>query len=320
MAKIFKNHVVNVFSIILLCASSTVSSDALFGDDNDKDMIWQSGLNFYFKYVPQDETDYGVNDHPINLVEKEISTALEALKIEEKSLLTADEIRTVFTIQQLKLLGVNLAKGLRNAKPEQDIIFVMQKASRKLGFLNDRSYLAGRAFFKDGKLNLIIGDYELPANDAFESVYDPSGKRNIPYAFSFGYRSNSAAKFRKDVIKNDGVINMIAGGELRQDWFIIDIKVAAAAVLAEQNNAGRSSGSVDTEAMRQESERLARERRQLRLEMARMRKEMQESGGTVKSEELTIEERLARLDELHAQKLISDDEYEQKRKEILDDI
>lgn len=52
--------------------------------------------------------------------------------------------------------------------------------------------------------------------------------------------------------------------------------------------------------------------------MAKMRKEMQEA--TNNKEQLTVEERLAKLDELHDKQLISDDEYEQKRKEILDDI
>jgi len=51
--------------------------------------------------------------------------------------------------------------------------------------------------------------------------------------------------------------------------------------------------------------------------MARLRKEMTESGTTGVA---SIEERLAALDELREKNLISDAEYDRKRKEILDDI
>jgi len=99
---------------------------------------------------------------------------------------------------------------------------------------------------------------------------------------------------------------------------VIDVKVAAEAVIADKNNKNKSNEAVNTEAFQQEAERLARERRQLRLEMAKMRKEMQE--GANNKEQLTIEERLANLDELREKELINENEYEQKRKEILDDI
>ena len=101
---------------------------------------------------------------------------------------------------------------------------------------------------------------------------------------------------------------------------MIDVKVAADAYMANKNT-GNKSETVNTEAMRQETEQLARERRQLRLEMAKMRKEMQEgtNGGTSK-EQLTVKERLAQLEELREKKLITEDEYAKKRKEILDDI
>lgn len=318
MIKLFINQINTILFTSLLFLSCPASADALFGKDNDKDVIWKSGLNLYFKYMEQDESRFGKNDHPVDLDAKVISTALESLKILDEKLFSSDAVVIqIFPPHQLKLLGENLSKGLKNAKPEQDIIFVMERGSRQLLLLTEKELVAGRAFYKEGKLNIIIGDYNLVRNKAFESVYDPSGQGNIPYTLNHGYRSESATGFDEKIINVAGVENKIADKKLRLNWFVIDVKAAADAVIAEKNAKGKSSQGVNDEAIRQEADRLARERRQLRLEMAKMRKEMQE--GTNK-EQLTIEERLARLEELREQKLVTEAEYEQKRKEILDDI
>ena len=310
MIKLYKNQIITLFFIFLQILSHPVSAD-----DN---VIWKSGVNLYFKYVEQDDSSFGKNDHPIDLDPKEVATALDSLTYQDKTFFSSEVITPVFTTQQTKLLGINLSNGLRKAKPDQDIIFVLEKSYKKLGILTERALLGGRAFYKNGRLNIIIGSYDVVRNEAFESAYDPSGKGNVPYTLINGSRKQSTSEsFNENLLKVDGVENKIADNQLRKDWFVIDVKAAADAMLANRNKSNGSQGTVDNEAFRQEAERLARERRQLRLEMAKMRKEMQE--GT-NHEQLTVEERLARLDELLKKKLITEAEYEQKRKEILDDI
>lgn len=313
MRKLKKNQSIILF-VSLLFLSFLVEAEGLFSNE---DVIWSSGP-LYFKYTEQDETTYGSNDHPVELDPVEISTALSSLNILDEKFFSSEEVlRPVFTSSQLKLLGLNLSRGLKNAKPEQDIIFVMEKSYKHLLVLDESALVAGRAFFKDGKLNIIIGDYNLVRNKAFESVYDPSGKNRVPYTFNYGFRLSAASSFKENTIKVAGVENKVVKNELRQNWFVIDVKAAASAVNANKNNRNKPGESVNTEAFQQETERLARERRQLRLEMAKMRKEMQDGNN---KEQLTIEERLAKLDELREKKLITEDEYQVKRKEILDDI
>ena len=312
MIKIYKNQIIIKFFISCLFLSVSVSA---FGKEND--VIWQSGLNLYFKYAEQDDSSFGKNDHPVDLSASDISTALQSLTYKDKTFFSSEVIKPVFSTQQVKMLGINLSKGLKNAKPDQDIIFVMEKSYKKLAVLTERALVAGRVFYKNGKLNIIIGSYNVVRNEAFESAYDPSGKGNVPYILNHGYRDKAVSEgFNENIIQVDGVENNIANNQLRKDWFVIDVKAAANAVLANRNKRN-NPGTIDNEAFKQETERLARERRQLRLEMAKMRKEMKE--GT-NQEQLTVEERLARLDELRKKKLITEAEYEQKRKEILDDI
>ena len=74
-------------------------------------------------------------------------------------------------------------------------------------------------------------------------------------------------------------------------------------------------------ALENEAARVAQERRELRMEMARMRKEMREmSAEEAGSEGQSIQERMATLDNLLAEGLISREEYEQKRQDILNEI
>ena len=311
MNKLYKYQLITALFACLYCFSVNLSAA-------DK-VIWKSGLNLYFKYVDQDTAELGKNDHPVDLEQDDITTALGSLIYLEKKLLSENEERMpVFTRSQTQLLGEQLSKGLRNAAPDQDIIFVIGGSSRKLLILTEHSFVAGRVFYKDGKLNIILGDYDRARNEAFEAVYDPSGKGNIPYTFNYGYRTRSNSGFGEKIVSTAGVNNKIIGNTTRQNWFEIDIKVAAAAAIAEKNRKERFGDGGGNEALQREAEKLARERREMRLEMARIRQEMNENQNS--NNALSVEERLVKLNELKEKGLITEDEYNAKREEILGDI
>ena len=157
---------------------------------------------------------------------------------------------------------------------------------------------------------MLFRSYALPRNDAFEKLYDPSGKGAVPYVFNFGSRTSASSEMKDYVVRLEGVENKVIANNVRKDWFVIDVNVAAATAM-NQGAKGKKSQerSVDSEAIRLEAEALARERRQMRLEMAKMRKEMQE-GTNNTQDQLTVEERLEQLAELRDKKLITEEEYE----------
>ena len=72
-------------------------------------------------------------------------------------------------------------------------------------------------------------------------------------------------------------------------------------------------------ALKLEAAKLAKQRREMRAEMARLRKDMSKQNNA-SSTTRSIEERITTLDELLAKELISKEEYAVKRKEILNDI
>jgi len=320
MMKLFKDQINTLFSLLFLssvviCLLSFTSP--VFAEDEI--VYWKSGLYSFFKYEKQDSNKFGQNDHPVELDEKEISTALTALEFTEKKLLTGETIKSVFNISQLNLLGKQLAKGLKNAKPGQDIIFVLVGNSPKLLLLNQSYFIAGRAFFKDGKLNMIIGDYWLLRNNELERTFDPGDNRAVSYDLNFGSRSKQSNKFKGTMITVPGFENKKTAKKFRYDWFILDVELAAKAYLAERE-AIMNPRSRDDKQLQIEAAKLSRERREMRAEMARMRKEMKEINSGTGTSSKTPEERIATLDQLLTKELITQEEYDIRREEILNDI
>ncbi len=270
MKKLFKTQIFTLFFTLFFYSMTF----ALSFFEYDEDVIWKSGLNRYFKYVKQDRSTAGKNDHPVKLDAIDISTALKALQFGEKSFLRGEEIRYVFSLPQITLLGKQLAKGLKNAKPGQDIIFVMEGGQSKLILMIEKTFIAGRVFYKDGKLNIILGEYDLARNAAFESVYDPSGRGAIPYTFNHGKRSKESKRFDGRLEAAPGIENKKLGKKFRKDWFVIDVEIASKAYLAQLKESKNPSSFKDDKRLQVEAAKLARERRQMRAEMARMRNDM----------------------------------------------
>ena len=285
------------------------SSAFAMGSFTDNDIIWQASANEIIKYIDRDTTSPGKNNHPVALQAKEISTILASLKLheQEKDNLAAEkEFKPVFTDQQANLLGRYLEEGLKEAKPDQDIIFVIEKSVKRLTLLKPgRYFVAGRVFYKDNKLNIIIGDYDRLRNEAYEAVNDPTGTGHTHYSFDYGQRSKPSS-FKKAIISINGIENKQQNNTQRDDWLVIDVNVASKAI-------------EDMTIMRQKEE------------MANKRKELMEVLGsedtihinaTSSTEKVTpsLEQRLTELKHLRNKDLITDEEYAQKRKQILDDL
>ena len=281
------------------------------------EVLWESGLSLYIKITEQDD-DSKPNQQPVTLDAKEITNALNSMQILEKRYTKEEEQKTVFTFQQASLLGQYLASGLQKANPDEDIVFALASTQKNYVVMKETYYMAGRAFYADDRLNIIIGDYDKLQDKFKERVEASHGNTSgIQYFFDNGKRKK-ASDFKQVVITQDGIDNYKDGSKLRRDWFVIDVKQASDAyVAAVEANKKLDPNEVNAELIRQESAKIAKERREMRMEMARMRKEMSENKG---GNTLTVEERLKNLDELKDKGLISGDEYDIKRQEILSDI
>lgn len=299
-----KKYFIALFFIIQICSPAFA-----MGFLTDNEIIWQAGANEFIKFTDQDTSSLGKNDHPVVLQAKEINTILVSIKFHEQEkdkLATEKNSKSVFTEQQANLLGQYLEQGLKDAKPDQDIIFVMEKSVKRFTLLKPALYfIAGRVFYKNNKLNIIIGDYDRLRNEAFEAVNDPTGTGHIHYSFDYGNRSK-ASGFKKAIISINGIENKQLNSARRADWLVIDLNIASVAI-----------------------EHMARMRE--KDEMANRRKELVEvlssedtvhidATSNLESVTPSHEERLTELKHLRNKDLITDEEYEQKRKQILDEL
>lgn len=286
--------IMKIFSskfIILVISFLIFSIHSVFGVSSSKDneFIWKANKNVFFKYAEQDSSIFGLNDHPVELKADELKEALEFLKFpDEDNTASNKQTTSIFTVQQIKLLSEYLAKGLIKAKPNRDIIFALEKNDRGLfGLRTERFFLAGRAFYKDKKLNIIIGDYNRARDEGFEAAYDPTHVGIVSYNFNYGSRTTSSKGFKKAIIKVQGIENKQLNGVLRADWLVMDPNLAS------------NTSSLKTEAQNE---------------------------GTRQSRPLTepipasIEERLTILNNLKAKGLITEEEYTTKRTQILEDL
>ena len=204
-----------------------------------------------------------------------------------------------------------LVAGLRKASPKQDVIFVLEKTEPTLiGLTKDSSFAAGRIFYKDKKLNLILGDYNKARNRGYEAAYDPSNTGIVTYRFDHGSRSKmskGSEKFTKSVYEFSGVESK----SLRPDWFILDLELAPKGY-AHREEQARLQG---LEIKRKEIEEIFGE------SFPAM---MTTSNQTVIPAPIVLpkstEDRLVVLNKLKDKGLITEEEYAAKRQKILDEL
>ena len=304
--------VTRCFLIVLL---SVIYSFQSFADE----FLWQSGSNLFIKLESQDKSKKGStppNSHPVELNEKDIAEALELFKIWSKDFYEGKELDRVFTINVSRLLAEHIVKGLKQAKPNQDIIYTL--AGKKIGTLGsqDVRYQTGRIFYLDGKLNIILGEYDHPGDKLKELVY-AGGNEKVKYFFPTAKRAKPSKSFKENVLKTDGIENVKVGSKTRKDWFTIDLEKTKR-VIAMNRNKDDKNLSEDELKKALEDARLAKERREMRSEMARIRHEMKQNKNVTDGK--SVEERLQNLKSLQEKGLISNEEYETKRTEILNDI
>ena len=308
-----------ILYLLLLLYAGIIRADLLPDFGANDEALWKSGSNLYIRLTDQDQSKKDVtppNQHPVQLNVNQVTSALEGLEAwSGRGFFKKKKLRKLFSLQQSRLLGQFISAGLSKARSDQDIVFVLARSEKKYLVLQNRGYTGGRVFYLDGKLHVIIGDYDHEGDRFKETVERSHGVTDTKQYFRHGRRAKSVG-FKGSVVARAGVEPHVDGRKTRRDWIEIDLEQAAAAYLAEKKKQAPQE-TVTSAAMQAEAARMARERREMRLELAKMRKEMQSSNGDTSQ---TIEQRLMTLQELRDKELISAEEYERKREQILGEI
>ena len=184
-----------VLSLLLLLYAGIIQADLLpnFGT-NDED-LWKSGTNLYIRLTDQDKSKKDVtppNQHPVQLNAARITNALEGIQAwSGGGFFKKKKRNSLFSLQQSRLLGQYISAGLSRARSDQDIVFVLARSEKKYLVLQNTGYTGGRAFYLDGKLHLIIGDYDHEGDRFKETVERSHGVTETKQYFKHGRRAKS---------------------------------------------------------------------------------------------------------------------------------
>lgn len=286
MKPVFRSSALLWFSLLSACSAlhapteqnATPSHAAI---SHAGQTLWQSGIQFVA--VQSRPAGTPANNQPHAIGADRIRALLGSLRVSKDG---QDHAKPVFTPDAVAALSPALAKGLATAGPDQDIAFAVttraQSNQHQMLLLDVREPLltTGLVFYREGRLNLIFGKM----HTTFEAHYLNTSQ---PPPTPAGQRSRR--------IQNGWQISGDAGFTYprpgRRDWVSMPISSGTS------GNSGNSGASTQSASNHSE--------------------QTPEPGTTVDRRYQEIAQRLRVVDKLHAKGLITDQEYRDKRREIL---
>lgn len=339
-----------VYALDLLAPFKGIKN--LFGGDEDNIVVWQA-QGQYVKIVEQDwdrdHTRAPRNSHPANIDPSQISIVLASIRAwPPEGSPESDPSVGLFTQDEIRSLSSRLSEALSKAGPKQDVVFAVTDVHQ--GFSgNGRRATGARMFMYDGKLNIIFGDVLRPADSGSDDISHYEKPRRA------GKRMESLGR-DNIVYAGAGMSYYRVFERPRLDWIMMDVPAVVAAyrgpelIAPAAASAAPVTAATTVKAVIPKNNSLSQENRRLREELAHLRKQAAEEGSTeistyeqsrpapvnkpvpgkvevapqehvVTDDKLeSIEQRLQLLKELHDKGLITDQEYNNKRSEIVDQI
>ena len=328
MPKLFLVRILVPFLLLFAFVRPTPAFDFLpdfFGTKvPDGKLVFDGGNRQYVKIVKRGKGTPGQNDQPIQIRAEQLRMVLESIKTRKDTGLISEQMEDVpvFVPSEIAVLSTSLSRGLAQAGPDEDVIF--QVVGMHPGALSKEAQgITGRVFYQGGRLNLIFGDVHKSIEGSGEQKQRnvaagcgdcPVDERLNPFKIA---SRTSAGKVDDPIAIIDGLAFKTYDGKIRPDWLVLDVPKIVASIERAKNKLPPGLEKERVRA-RQEAAKANIERLQMREEMARMRKQMEDlKNGT---DTRSVEERLATLQDLKKKGLISDEEFEARRKQILNNL
>ena len=286
---LFFLNLTRLFFLIIVLIPSARSADAQTIFQEDKN-------NFIALIEKPNETASSMraNQHPFTLHEQHITAILSAIHVVKNK----NTSTPLFTSEQVSLLAVYLPKALREATAQQDVVFALSKEKRYLAGLKSQTYyVAGSIFVADSKLNILIGEFDKVANKAYEMAYDPTSQGLVKYDFNFGQREQ--AKFSFNTPLSFSAHGFELKAKNRFDWVVAPTKLTLEASVEE--------ASVEKETLSPSNRENTPSQKNI-------------SDTATLPAENDIVARFKRLDALKKANLISETEYAEKRRQLLNEL
>ena len=172
--------------------------------------------------VPQDNGATRRNDHPAAFEPAQLAALLMSLRVRAEDDASA---ATLSSPSRLEGLGAAISKAMVRASPQQDVAFVIYRRAQNGLFSGSSRYAtSGRAFYQGDTLNLIFGEFD----EAFSEFRDLSINK-----FKYGTRAEPARVGGERLVASEAW----QWHEGRRDW--IEMSATAQAIEAARQSAPR---------------------------------------------------------------------------------
>ncbi len=284
------------------------------------EIIWQENKNVFIKLLEVESSNY---EHSKTITSDVSNAFLNQISIVKS---TEKEDLPLFTREQISLLSKYLPSALSQANQNQVVVFsLVKKKSSLAGFLKRDVFTAGSIFVKQNTLTLKIGDVDRERQHGYESVYDATNQGLVRYDFDFGLDSSSVASKKNSL----GLLSQLDGFSILQQNEV-NIALSKLSELPQiiQQQATSTIENNHTGLTRQEVEQILNEREassstQIRKSAKKQHASQplhQKATDSPKTSIKTLEERFKILQNLKSKGLISEQEYQAKRAELLAEI
>jgi hypothetical protein len=275
------------------------------------------------------------NDQPVKLSAEQIRLIFGTLDAK----FTGDETPSpMFTEKELDILADAISNGLAVAQPRQDVTFAIVGIHRGFySFTSDRQYVSGRVFYKDGKLNLIIGSLHEPYYENLERRLYPlePGTREFKEPDP---RLPAPPSWKP--VPEAGLETPVVAGIKRYDWLVLNpdpqLWKSAAAEKKEAKETAKDAFREASE-VRESSAQMEAEQQKLKTEIEQMKQTIEEMkqapapaapkvapavvpAATSSADLKKIEDRLEVLQKIRDKGWITEQEFQAKKQEILDSL
>ncbi len=256
------------------------------GQPDIVEIVWEQGEQ-YVRIEKQDEIDDRSpppNSHPANFQSMQIRNALSRVFYQP----TGDSMSKLFNPPELNSLSVQLANALREAGSDEDVTFLIHTRAKGWigGYTGPPQITTGRVFVKDRVINVIFGAVRVST-----SSQRFGEKQEI---MPVGFRQKALASNTGLTAEPDSGVYRPRGLTHRKDWLVFF-------------PTAYESGPLQPDTFRETAPTVSADDQPATDGAPARRAPAQ----------ISAEERLKQLERLRRDGLITDEEYQYKRAQIL---
>ena len=244
--------------------------------------IWSRGSDYFIRLESQDtlRNQTPPRNNHPHTLSKE--SIRQALSLLYYAPASDDEATPLFAEQTLDLLSVALHNGLREASPTQDVTFLVETWHELFLGLSEALVVGGRAFFVGDSLQLIVGTLRSPNRRSLsEAEGQVVNKDTRLHPYFIGYRDKRIR--HKGVLSAEANSGVYTASSNRRDWLVFTPAALGRGKVAEKSSA--KMPAIDDMELKP-----------------------------------SVRKRLEALKKLRDDGLISDDDFQQKKRDILNDL